>query len=80
MGIGKAQGFSEGWIAGAIISGAYFGDKVSPLSDTTYKVNPFVGTKILDSQYFIQYQVGRNSHVQYSDRIIVIDVYKRQAL
>ena len=35
MGIGKAQGFSEGWIAGAIISGAYFGDKVSPLSDTT---------------------------------------------
>lgn len=35
MGIGKAQGFSEGWIAGAIISGAYFGDKVSPLSETT---------------------------------------------
>lgn len=35
MGIGKAQGFEEGWIAGAIISGAYFGDKVSPLSDTT---------------------------------------------
>ena len=35
MGIGRAQGFEEGWIAGAIISGAYFGDKVSPLSDTT---------------------------------------------
>lgn len=35
MGIGKAQGFEEGWIAGAIISGAYFGDKISPLSDTT---------------------------------------------
>lgn len=35
MGVGKAQGFSDGWIAGAIISGAYFGDKVSPLSDTT---------------------------------------------
>lgn len=35
IGIGKAQGFSEGWIAGAIISGAYFGDKISPLSDTT---------------------------------------------
>ncbi|MEY8707587.1 Na+/H+ antiporter NhaC family protein [Bacteroides faecichinchillae] len=35
MGIGKAQGFEEGWIAGAIISGAYFGDKVSPLSETT---------------------------------------------
>ena len=35
MGVGEAQGFSEGWIAGAIISGAYFGDKVSALSDTT---------------------------------------------
>lgn len=35
LGIGQAQGFEEGWIAGAIISGAYFGDKISPLSDTT---------------------------------------------
>lgn len=35
LGIGKALGFSDGWIAGAIISGAYFGDKISPLSDTT---------------------------------------------
>ncbi len=35
MGIGDAQGFEPGWIAGAIISGAYFGDKISPLSDTT---------------------------------------------
>ncbi len=35
MGIGTAQGYEPGWIAGAIISGAYFGDKVSPLSDTT---------------------------------------------
>ncbi|MDR1402223.1 MAG: Na+/H+ antiporter NhaC [Tannerellaceae bacterium] len=35
LGIGQAQGFPDAWIAGAIISGAYFGDKVSPLSDTT---------------------------------------------
>ncbi|MBQ7822809.1 MAG: TRAP transporter large permease subunit [Bacteroidaceae bacterium] len=35
IGIGKAQGFDVGWIAGAIISGSYFGDKISPLSDTT---------------------------------------------
>ena len=35
VGIGSALGLSEGWIAGAIISGAYFGDKMSPLSDTT---------------------------------------------
>ncbi len=35
IGIGTAHGFSTGWTAGAIISGAYFGDKISPLSDTT---------------------------------------------
>jgi NhaC family Na+:H+ antiporter len=35
VGIGTAHGFSVGWTAGAIISGAYFGDKISPLSDTT---------------------------------------------
>ena len=35
LGIGAAMGYSQAWIAGAIISGAYFGDKISPLSDTT---------------------------------------------
>ena len=35
IGIGMALGYSVGWTAGAIISGAYFGDKISPLSDTT---------------------------------------------
>jgi NhaC family Na+:H+ antiporter len=35
MGIGNAMGFSDGWTAGAIISGAYFGDKISIMSDTT---------------------------------------------
>ncbi|MGL5937656.1 MAG: Na+/H+ antiporter NhaC family protein [Phocaeicola sp.] len=35
LGIGEAQGFHLGWTAGAIVSGAYFGDKISPLSDTT---------------------------------------------
>lgn len=46
MGIGKAQGFSEGWIAGAIISGAYFGDKVSPLSETTTLASSGVGVPL----------------------------------
>ena len=35
IGIGKALGLPPGMIAGAVISGAYFGDKLSPLSDTT---------------------------------------------
>jgi NhaC family Na+:H+ antiporter len=46
FGIGKVQGFHEGWIAGAIISGAYFGDKVSPLSDTTVLASSVTGTPI----------------------------------
>lgn len=35
LGAGEILGFHPGWLAGAIISGAYLGDKVSPLSDTT---------------------------------------------
>jgi len=35
LGIGDALGVAEAWTAGTIISGAYFGDKMSPLSDTT---------------------------------------------
>jgi Na+:H+ antiporter, NhaC family len=35
LGIGQALDIHEGVVAGAIISGAYFGDKMSPLSDTT---------------------------------------------
>ena len=46
LGIGQAQGFSDGWIAGAIISGAYFGDKISLLSDTTVLASSTVGVPI----------------------------------
>ncbi len=48
MGIGRAQGFNEGWVAGAIISGAYFGDKVSPLSDTTTLASGSLGVPLFD--------------------------------
>ncbi|MBQ1645841.1 MAG: Na+/H+ antiporter NhaC [Prevotella sp.] len=46
MGIGKAHGFDDGWIAGSIISGAYFGDKLSPLSDTTVLASSVSGTPL----------------------------------
>lgn len=46
IGIGTAQGYSSGWIAGAIISGAYFGDKISPLSDTTVLASSSAGTPL----------------------------------
>lgn len=46
LAIGKALGFSDGIIAGAIISGAYFGDKMSPLSDTTNLAPAMAGTDL----------------------------------
>lgn len=46
LGIGKALGMSDGIIAGAIISGAYFGDKMSPLSDTTNLAPAMAGTSL----------------------------------
>ena len=55
MGIGKAQGFHEGWIAGAIISGAYFGDKVSPLSDTTVLASSTTGTPLFTHIRYLMY-------------------------
>ena len=46
MGIGQALGLNEGVIAGAVISGAYFGDKMSPLSDTTNLAPAMAGTDL----------------------------------
>lgn len=46
LGVGKALGISEGMVAGAIISGAYFGDKISPLSDTTNLASAMAGTDL----------------------------------
>ena len=55
LGIGEAQGFDPGWIAGAIISGAYFGDKVSPLSDTTVLASSVTGTPIFSHIRYLMY-------------------------
>ena len=55
LGVGQAQGFSEGWIAGAIISGAYFGDKMSPLSDTTVLASSTVGVKLFTHIRYMLY-------------------------
>ena len=48
LGIGHALGVNEAWTAGAIISGAYFGDKMSPLSDTTILASSSVGVDIFE--------------------------------
>ncbi|PID91664.1 MAG: Na+/H+ antiporter NhaC [Bacteroidetes bacterium] len=46
IGVGQALGIHEGLIAGAVISGAYFGDKMSPLSDTTNLAPAMAGTDL----------------------------------
>lgn len=46
IGIGKAMGLDVGMVAGAVISGAYFGDKLSPLSDTTNLAPAMAGTDL----------------------------------
>lgn len=46
IGIGQSYGISTSWIAGAVISGAYFGDKISPLSDTTVIASSTVGVPL----------------------------------
>ena len=43
---GEIMGFDSAWLAGAIISGAYFGDKISPLSDTTYLSSSIAGVDL----------------------------------
>lgn len=55
MGIGEAQGFTTGWVAGAIISGAYFGDKVSPLSDTTVLASSVTHTPLFSHIRYMMY-------------------------
>ncbi|HOR11734.1 MAG TPA: Na+/H+ antiporter NhaC family protein, partial [Bacteroidales bacterium] len=46
LGAGKIIGLPVPWLAGAIISGAYFGDKMSPLSDTTNLASSFCGVPL----------------------------------
>tara|TARA_B100000683_G_scaffold135740_1_gene132518 strand:+ start:5313 stop:6743 length:1431 start_codon:yes stop_codon:yes gene_type:complete len=55
LGIGKALGISEGLIGGAIISGAYFGDKMSPLSDTTNLAPAMAGTNLFTHIRYMMY-------------------------
>ena len=55
LGIGHALGVSEAWTAGAIISGAYFGDKMSPLSDTTILASSATGTDLFEHIRYMMY-------------------------
>ncbi|MEO9967374.1 MAG: Na+/H+ antiporter NhaC [Reichenbachiella sp.] len=55
IGIGQAMGINEGVVAGAILSGAYFGDKMSPLSDTTNLAPAMAGTDLFTHIRYMMY-------------------------
>ncbi len=48
MGVGTTMGISPGMVAGAIVSGSYFGDKMSPLSDTTNLAPAMAGSTLME--------------------------------
>jgi Na+:H+ antiporter, NhaC family len=55
IGIGDVLGISHGLVAGSIISGAYFGDKMSPLSDTTNLAAAMSGTDLFIHIRYMMY-------------------------
>ncbi len=55
LGIGDAMGYDKAIVAGAIISGAYFGDKISPLSDTTNLAPAVAGTDLFTHIKYMLY-------------------------
>ena len=58
VGIGKAMAIHDGLVAGAIISGAYFGDKMSPLSDTTNLAPAMAGTDLFTHIRYMTFTTG----------------------
>ncbi|NJB70106.1 NhaC family Na+:H+ antiporter [Saonia flava] len=55
IGIGNALGINPGMTAGAVISGAYFGDKMSPLSDTTNLAPAMAGGELFSHIKYMTY-------------------------
>ncbi|MCW9038143.1 Na+/H+ antiporter NhaC family protein, partial [Altibacter sp.] len=55
IGIADALGISLGMTAGAVLSGAYFGDKISPLSDTTNLAPAMAGTDLFTHIRYMLY-------------------------
>ncbi len=55
IGIGETLGISLGMTAGAVLSGAYFGDKMSPLSDTTNLAPAMAGGELFSHIKYMTY-------------------------
>ena len=85
LGIGKALGLPEEVIGGAIISGAYFGDKMSPMSDTTNLAPAMAGTDLFTHIKYMTYTTFPSMAIaliiylimgfSYSETAAVVDIH-----
>lgn len=77
MGIGAGLGFPLPVVAGAVLSGAYFGDKMSPLSDTTNLAPAMAGTDLFTHIKHMSYTTGVSIGLTLIIEIVLSFVYGR---
>ncbi len=80
IGIGQGLGMPAPLVAGAIISGAYFGDKMSPLSDTTNLAPAMAGSSLFDHIKHMIYTTGPSLLIALVIYAIIGSKYADQAL
>ena len=80
MGIGDALGIPQPYTAGAIISGAYFGDKMSPMSDTTVLASSMAGADLFKHIRYMLYTTVPSMMISLVLYLIIGLWYKGQAV
>lgn len=80
IGIGQTLGIPEGMVAGAIVSGAYFGDKMSPLSDTTNLAPAMAGTDLFSHIRHMVYTSGPSFIISFILFVILGIFYSADSL
>ena len=80
MGIGSALGIPQPYTAGAIISGAYFGDKMSPMSDTTVLASSMAGADLFSHIRYMLYTTVPSIALSLLLYLVIGLFYKGQAV